>query len=140
MHRRVVLPLAFVLSACFIYRTVQVESVERPATPADSVVVTTPLKAHLIDGSTVVFRHLFDFYAHAPDSGLVKKIDLWHNADRAVRKRVCPRRASSRAVAAPIPVDAPVTQILTAKERAGRRAASERGRLPRSRRGRSPTS
>lgn len=56
MHRRVILPLAFVLSACFIYRTVQVESVERPATPADSVVVTTPLKAHLIDGSTVVFR------------------------------------------------------------------------------------
>ncbi len=56
MDRRVVLPLAFAVSACFIYRNVQVESIDRPAAPADSVVVRTPVKAHLIDGSTVVFR------------------------------------------------------------------------------------
>jgi hypothetical protein len=56
-RRRVVLPLAFALSACFIYRNVRVESLERPATPGDSVSVTTPVKAHLVDGSTVVFRH-----------------------------------------------------------------------------------
>jgi len=55
-RRRVVLPLAFALSACFIYRNVQVESIERPAAPGDSVSVATPVKAHLIDGSTVVFR------------------------------------------------------------------------------------
>ncbi len=55
MDRRFVLPLAFALSACFIYRNVQVASV-RPATPGDTVSVTTPVKAHLIDGSTVVFR------------------------------------------------------------------------------------
>jgi len=57
MDRRVVLPLALALSACFIYRNVQVLPVERPAAPGDSVTVTTPVKAHLIDGSTVVFRH-----------------------------------------------------------------------------------
>jgi len=57
MDRRVVLPLAFVLSACFIYRNVQVLPVERPAAPGDSVTVATPVKAHLFDGSTVVFRH-----------------------------------------------------------------------------------
>ena len=57
MHRRVVLPLAFALSACFIYRNVEVESVGRPIAPGDSVIVTTPVKAHLIDGSTVVFPH-----------------------------------------------------------------------------------
>jgi len=56
MDRRVLLPLAFVLSACFIYRNVQVLSVDRPATTGDSVTVATPVKAHLIDGSTVVFR------------------------------------------------------------------------------------
>jgi len=56
MDRRVVLPLAFVLSACFIYRNVQILPVERPAAPGDSVTVATPVKAHLIDGSTVVFR------------------------------------------------------------------------------------
>ena len=56
MDRRVVLPLAFVVSACFIYRNVQVLPVERPAAPGDSVTVITPVKAHLVDGSTVVFR------------------------------------------------------------------------------------
>jgi hypothetical protein len=55
MDRRVVLPLAFALSACFIYRNVQVESVALPATPGYSVIVASPVKAHLIDGSTVVF-------------------------------------------------------------------------------------
>ena len=55
MDRRVVLPVVFVLSACFMYRNVEVASVERPATPADSVFVATPVKAHLLDGSTVVF-------------------------------------------------------------------------------------
>jgi len=57
MDRRVVLPLAFVASACFIYRSVQVDPLERPTTPADSVIVQTPVKAHLADGSTVVFRN-----------------------------------------------------------------------------------
>ena len=56
MDRRVVLPLAFVVSACFIYRNVQVSPVESPAAPGDTVSVATPVKAHLIDGSTVVFR------------------------------------------------------------------------------------
>ncbi len=57
MDRRVIVPLVFAVSACFIYRTVQVETLDRPATPGDTVVVVTPVKAHLIDGSTVVFRH-----------------------------------------------------------------------------------
>ena len=55
MDRRVVLPLVLTLSACVIYRNVQVESVARPAAPGDSVTVMTAVKAHLIDGSTVVF-------------------------------------------------------------------------------------
>ena len=55
-RRRVVLPLAFALSACFIYRNVEVESLGRPVSPDDSVIVSTPVKAHLVDGSTVVFR------------------------------------------------------------------------------------
>ncbi len=55
MDRRVILPLVLALSACVIYRNVQVEPVERPATPGDSVTVMTAVKAHLIDGSTVVF-------------------------------------------------------------------------------------
>ena len=56
-RRRVVLPLAFALSACFMYRNVQVASVARPVAPTDTVSVTTPVKAHLVDGSTVVFWH-----------------------------------------------------------------------------------
>jgi hypothetical protein len=55
-RRRVVLPLAFALSACFIYRNVQVESLGRPVSSVYAVIVSTPVKAHLIDGSTVVFR------------------------------------------------------------------------------------
>ncbi|MCI0684704.1 MAG: S41 family peptidase [Gemmataceae bacterium] len=50
---------------------------------ADSVVF--PCAAR--DGSLIVFRHLFDLYAHAPGSSLVKKLDLWHNADRAVKTK-----------------------------------------------------
>ncbi len=45
------LPLA--VSACFIVRKVSVEEVNRTA---DSVRVRTPVKAHLLDGSTVVYR------------------------------------------------------------------------------------
>jgi hypothetical protein len=57
MDRRVIPPLlALVVSACFIYRNIVVESVERPVAPGDSVVVRTPVKIHLIDGSTIVFR------------------------------------------------------------------------------------
>ncbi len=51
--------------------------------PADSVVF--PCVAR--DGSLIVFRHLFDLYSHYPGSGLVKKLDLWHNADRAAKKK-----------------------------------------------------
>lgn len=50
---------------------------------ADSVVFPSVAR----NGSLIVFRHLFDLYAHAPGSGLVKKLDLWHNADRAVKKQ-----------------------------------------------------
>ena len=57
MKRRLIVPFAFLASACFIYRNVQVEAVERPGAPSDTVVVVTPVKAHLIDGSTVVFLH-----------------------------------------------------------------------------------
>ena len=44
-------PLA--VSACFIAHRVSVEEVSRTA---DSVRVRTPVKAHLLDGSTVVYR------------------------------------------------------------------------------------
>ena len=51
--------------------------------PADSVVF--PCVAR--DGSLIVFRHLFDLYSHYPGSDLIKKLDLWHNADRAAKKK-----------------------------------------------------
>lgn len=41
------------LSACFLVRTINVVELERGR---DSVQVRTPVKAHLIDGSTVVYR------------------------------------------------------------------------------------
>lgn len=44
---------AFALSACFIAHKVSVEEVNRDA---DSVDVRTPAKAHLLDGSTVLYR------------------------------------------------------------------------------------
>ena len=47
------LALLLSVSACFIVRRVSVVDVSRPA---DSVQVRTPVKAHLVDGSTVVYR------------------------------------------------------------------------------------
>lgn len=47
------LPLLLAIPACFIVRGVSVEAVGRTA---DSVEVRTPVKAHLVDGSTVVYR------------------------------------------------------------------------------------
>jgi len=55
MHRRLMVPLLVGASACIISRGVQVHTLERPAS-SDSVAVRTPVKAHLIDGSTVLFR------------------------------------------------------------------------------------
>lgn len=49
---------------------------------ADSVVF--PCIAR--DGSMLAFRHLFDLYTYAPATGDLKKLDLWHNADRAAKK------------------------------------------------------
>ena len=48
----------------------------------DSVVFPTIAR----DGSCIVFRHLFDLYRYDLKSGGVKKLDLFHNADRAIRK------------------------------------------------------
>jgi hypothetical protein len=47
------LPAPLALSACFIAHRVSVEEVNRAS---DSVRVRTPVKAHLLDGSTVVYR------------------------------------------------------------------------------------
>ncbi|HZZ82882.1 MAG TPA: S41 family peptidase [Gemmataceae bacterium] len=38
------------------------------------------------DGSLIVLRHLFDLYTLRPSTGEVKKLDLWHNSDRAIRQ------------------------------------------------------
>ncbi len=62
MARRLVVPLALLASACVIARTVQVSSVERPASAADTISVLSPVKAHLLDGSTVVFPGGIDLY------------------------------------------------------------------------------
>jgi hypothetical protein len=62
MARRLVVPLALVVSACFIAQNVEVFSVERPTGPGDTVIVDSPVKAHLIDGSVVVFPHGVDLY------------------------------------------------------------------------------
>ena len=52
MDRRVALPLLFLVSACIhVYQSIR----PRPLDPHTPVVVTTPVKAHLADGSTVVF-------------------------------------------------------------------------------------
>ncbi len=55
---RVVATLAFALAsgACYLYRTVNVESVAKPATAAPPVSVTSAVKAHLTDGTTVIYR------------------------------------------------------------------------------------
>src|SRR2546425_9365681 len=52
MDRRVALPLMVLASACLhVYQSIRTRSLD-PHTP---VSVTTPVKAHLVDGSTVVF-------------------------------------------------------------------------------------
>ena len=38
------------------------------------------------DGSKIVFRHLFDLYCYEPAGGAMKKLDLYHHADRTVKK------------------------------------------------------
>lgn len=52
LHSRVIALFALALSACVVSRGVKVE----PLTPATSTLVTSPVKAHLKDGSTVVFQ------------------------------------------------------------------------------------
>ena len=54
MNRRLVVPLVVAASACIISRGVQVEPLLRSAKD-DGIYVVTPVKAHLIDGSTVLF-------------------------------------------------------------------------------------
>src|SRR6266550_2697637 len=52
MDRRVALPLVLLASGCIhVYQSIQ----PRPLDPHTPVTVTTPVKAHLVDGSTVVF-------------------------------------------------------------------------------------
>ncbi len=52
MDRRVVLPLVLLVSACIhVYQSIR----PRPLDPHTPVTVTTPVKVHLVDGSTVVF-------------------------------------------------------------------------------------
>src|SRR6266576_2990717 len=52
MDRRVALPLVLLVSACIhVYQSIR----PRPLDPHAPVTVTTPVKAHLVDGSTVVF-------------------------------------------------------------------------------------
>ena len=52
MDRRVALPLLVLVSACIhVYQSIRTRSLD-PHTP---VAVATPVKAHLVDGSTVVF-------------------------------------------------------------------------------------
>lgn len=57
MNHRLIVPLVVGVSACFISRSVHVETLERPGSPTDTIVVGGPVKAHLIDGSTVLFRN-----------------------------------------------------------------------------------
>lgn len=57
MNRRLmVLLLVIGASACIISRGVQVTRVVRPTEAGDTVIVRSPVKAHLLDGSTVLFR------------------------------------------------------------------------------------
>src|SRR6266705_4600223 len=56
MDRRLAVPLAVLVSSCvWTYQSVRIAPLERPSGPRDSVAVTSPVKAHLADGSTVVF-------------------------------------------------------------------------------------
>jgi len=52
----VALTLTLASGACYVYRTVNVETVARPAAAAPPVRVTSAVKAHLTDGTTVVYR------------------------------------------------------------------------------------
>ena len=54
MKSRLVLAVVVTANACIISRGVQVEPLARPATN-DSIAVVTRVKAHLIDGSTILF-------------------------------------------------------------------------------------
>jgi hypothetical protein len=56
MNQRLIVPLLVAASACVISRGVHVDRVARPTSDGDTIVVRSPVKAHLIDGSTVVFR------------------------------------------------------------------------------------
>lgn len=46
---------AMLCGACFIYRTVNVESVPKPLAAAPPIQISSPVKAHLDDGSVVLF-------------------------------------------------------------------------------------
>lgn len=50
------IPLGGASACIWIFNHVQVDTVARPG-PADSVRVTSPVKAHLVDGSTVVYPY-----------------------------------------------------------------------------------
>jgi len=59
MDRRVVVPLAILLTSCvWTFQSLEVAPLDRHA--GDSVVVISPVKAHLADGSTVVFPNGVD--------------------------------------------------------------------------------
>lgn len=55
MNRRLLVPLLVFSSSCILARGVQVSPFERPAS-GGVVAVSSPVKAHLIDGSTVLFK------------------------------------------------------------------------------------
>lgn len=54
MNRRFVVPLLVGIGACFSPRSIRVAALEHPQ--AGVITVATPVKAHLLDGSTAVFR------------------------------------------------------------------------------------
>src|SRR5882762_4320265 len=56
MKRRLIVPLLVSLTACIISRGFHVDRVALPRTAGDTVIVRSAVKAHLIDGSTVLFR------------------------------------------------------------------------------------
>src|SRR5882672_2767560 len=56
MKRRLIVPLLVGLTACIISRGIHVDRVALPRTAGDTVIVRSAVKAHLIDGSTVLFR------------------------------------------------------------------------------------
>ena len=60
-------PVVVFVCACVTVRNVRVESIPRPAVPSDSVTIRSPVKAHLLDGSTVVY----------PDGARVQRDTVW---------------------------------------------------------------